>query len=142
LAATAGWSGEVQMPGAAAAGAAAGVLTGLGVLAGALGRAGALDGAGVRGEAGALDGAGALAGGWAPAGAGSRAGTGTTAEPEMSRAESARAYQGHRPRCRIVITLLRQRKTLGSKAGATMSLACENCEGFAGRVRRGHWGAS
>ena len=45
-------------------------------------------------------GLGVLAGAAALAGARVRAGAGTTVEPEMSSAESARAYQGHRPsRC-------------------------------------------
>src|SRR6185437_4658497 len=104
-AASAGWSGEVQMPGTAAGGAAGGVLAGLGVPAGASVLAGAC----------------------------ARTGAGAAAEPEMSSAETARAYQGHRPGRRIVITLLRQRKTLGSEAGVTMSSACEDRESSAGR---------
>src|SRR5580704_308854 len=102
-AASAGWSVEVQMPAPAAAGAPAVVLAGLGVLAGAAVRAGAavLAGAGVLARAGALAGAGA------------------SAEPRISRAESTRAYAGHQPLRRIVITLLRQRTTVGSQAGVT-----------------------
>jgi hypothetical protein len=60
-AASAGWSGEVQMPDVVAAGAGGGVLSGLGVLAGDAVLAGALDGAEALGEAGAPDGAGGLA---------------------------------------------------------------------------------
>jgi len=98
-AASAGWSAEVQMRGAAAAGAAGGVLAGEAVLAGAglLALAVALAGLGVTAGAAALPGV--------------RAGAGAAAEPAISSAETASAYQGHRPRSRIVITLLGQRKT-------------------------------
>jgi hypothetical protein len=68
-----------------------------------------LAGAVVLAGAGVLE--GALAGAAVPAGARVPAGAGATAEPEISKAESARAYQGHRPGHRIVITLLRQRWT-------------------------------
>jgi hypothetical protein len=88
-AASAGWPGEVQMRGAAAAGAADGLPAGPGVPAG-LGVLGVL---------------GVLAGAAVPAGAPGRAGAGAVAEPEISRAETARAYQGHLPGHRIVITL-------------------------------------
>jgi hypothetical protein len=118
VAASAGWPGEVQMPGAVAAEAAAGVLAGLGVLAGTA----VLAGFGVLAGAGARTGAAVLAG--------ALTGAGAAVEPEISRAESPRAYQGHRPRRRIVITLLGQRKTLGSQAGVTMSSSCEEREGF------------
>jgi len=76
---------------------------------------------GAAGAAGAAE--GVLAGLGVPAGAAVLAGA-LAGEPEISTADSARAYQGHLPRCRIVITLLRQRKTLGSEAGAAMSSAC------------------
>src|SRR5689334_7820191 len=130
-AASAGWPGEVQIRGAAAAGAARGVPTGPGVLAGVavLAGAGVLEGTAALARAGP----GVLAGAAVPAGARGSAGAGATAEPEISRAESARAYQGHRPGHRFVIALLWQRTTIGSEAGVTMSSACENRESFAGR---------
>ncbi len=122
-AASAGWSAEVQMRGAAAAGAAGRVLAGLGLVAGAavLGGAAVRAAEAVRAGEGVLAGAGllalavALAGLGVTAGAaalpGVRAGAGAAAEPAISSAETASAYQGHRPRSRIVITLLGQRKT-------------------------------
>src|SRR5579863_8516455 len=90
LAASAGWSDEVQMRGAAVAG---GVLAGAGVFAGP----------------GVLAAAGVLTGGRPLGAAVVRAGAGVPVQPEISRAESARAYQGHRPCPHIAITLLRQR---------------------------------
>src|SRR5689334_20431844 len=78
-AASSGRPGEVQMRGAAAAGAGGGVPAGPGVLPGAAVLAGGL----------VLE--GVLAGARVPAGAGA------AAEPEISRAESARTHQGHRP---------------------------------------------
>jgi hypothetical protein len=81
---------------------------------------------------------GVLAGAAVPAGAPGRAGAGAVAEPEISRAETARAYQGHLPGHRIVITLLRQRKTVSSEAGVTVSSVCEDREGSVRRVRRAY----